>query len=97
MKQQQQIRFRDHMIDALVKMNAYQNLITQVERTRMQTFSSENAEHERMLYGVWTGLKGEQDRLTDRITKRWTEIGFQGSNPPTDFRGMGMLALEGLQ
>lgn len=85
------------MTDALVKMSAYRSLIAQVEQTRLQTFSSENTEHERMLMSIWVGLKGEQDQLAERITKRWTEIGFQGANPPTDFRGMGMLALEGLK
>lgn len=85
------------MTEALVKMNAYQGLIAQIERTRLQSFSSDNPEHERMLMSVWIGLKGENDRLAERVTKRWSEIGFQGANPSTDFRGMGMLALEGLK
>lgn len=85
------------MKDAMVKMSAYQALIAQVERIRLQTFSAENSEHVQMLANVWTGLKGDYDRLESHITKRWTEIGFQGSNPATDFRGMGMLALEGLK
>ena len=84
------------MKDALVKMGAYQLLISQVERTRTQTFSGDNKEHDNMLEKIWIGVKGENDRLETRITKRWTEIGFQGSNPATDFRGMGILALEGL-
>lgn len=36
-------------------------------------------------------MPGQQ--LTDRISKQWQEIGFQGNNPATDFRGMGMLGL----
>ena len=32
--------------------------------------------------------------LTDRIGKQWQEIGFQGNNPATDFRGMGLLGLQ---
>ena len=28
--------------------------------------------------------------LENRISSQWGEIGFQGKNPETDFRGMGM-------
>ena len=31
--------------------------------------------------------------LKERITKQWGDIGFQGKDPQTDFRGMGMLEL----
>ena len=34
--------------------------------------------------------------LRSRITRQWTEIGFQGRNPVTDFRGMGFLGLQNL-
>lgn len=27
--------------------------------------------------------------LNGRITKQWGDIGFQGNDPQTDFRGMG--------
>ena len=27
------------------------------------------------------------DKLLTRITNRWTELGFQGHDPATDFRG----------
>lgn len=29
--------------------------------------------------------------LEERITKQWGDLGFQGKDPQTDFRGMGML------
>ena len=32
--------------------------------------------------------------LTARVSKEWQEVGFQGNNPATDFRGMGMLGLQ---
>ncbi len=34
--------------------------------------------------------------LLSRITKQWQNIGFQGDDPKTDFRGMGILGLENL-
>ena len=34
--------------------------------------------------------------LETRRTKQWQSIGFQGDDPQTDFRGMGVLGLENL-
>lgn len=31
--------------------------------------------------------------LKARISKQWADIGFQGDDPKTDFRGMGILGL----
>lgn len=33
-------------------------------------------------------------KLEARISKQWQDLGFQGNNPATDFRGMGMLGLQ---
>lgn len=30
-------------------------------------------------------------KLKARISKQWADIGFQGDDPKTDFRGMGIL------
>ena len=37
-----------------------------------------------------------QDPLESRYTRQWGDIGFQGKDPATDFRGMGLLGLEQL-
>lgn len=34
--------------------------------------------------------------LENRISKQWTDIGFQGTDPATDFRGMGIEGLDDL-
>jgi hypothetical protein len=34
--------------------------------------------------------------MTERINDRWHIIGFQGKDPSTDFRGMGLLGLDDL-
>lgn len=34
--------------------------------------------------------------LIDRIGDQWGKIGFQGKDPATDFRGMGLLGLDDL-
>ena len=47
------------------------------------------------LFQLWTLLKPEEP-LESRITPQWTQIGFQGNDPGTDFRGMGTLGLNDL-
>ncbi|RKP12407.1 Engulfment/cell motility, partial [Piptocephalis cylindrospora] len=44
---------------------------------------------------LWEVMKPETV-LEDRYTRQWQEIGFQGKDPSTDFRGMGLLGLEDL-
>ena len=34
--------------------------------------------------------------LQSRVSKQWADIGFQGDDPATDFRGMGLLSLHNL-
>lgn len=63
-----------------------------VEAMRAETYSQENSEHERSLLQLWNQLMPSTS-LESRITKQWQEIGFQGSNPATDFRSMGVLSL----
>ena len=36
------------------------------------------------------------EKLEARITSQWGKIGFQGKDPATDFRGMGLLGLDDL-
>lgn len=44
---------------------------------------------------LWKELRPDTP-LNGRISKQWCEIGFQGSDPKTDFRGMGLLGLHNL-
>ena len=37
-----------------------------------------------------------ETKLESRLTKQWVDIGFQGSDPATDFRGMGIQGLDDL-
>ncbi|KAL1452551.1 hypothetical protein WDU94_006770 [Cyamophila willieti] len=61
---------------------------------RMQ-YDSNNAEHEESLLRLWQLLKPDVS-LSSRVTKQWQTIGFQGDDPKTDFRGMGVLGLDNL-
>ena len=61
-------------------------LTKQIER-----FSSYDDKHELALKEIWDNLSIEP--LSGRISKQWSYLGFQGTDPATDFRGMGALAL----
>jgi hypothetical protein len=58
-------------------------------------FSSEN---ERVLIELWDSLQPNKQREghTLRHSSSWSDIGFQGLDPVTDFRGGGVLSLENL-
>jgi hypothetical protein len=55
-------------------------------------YDSSNAEHEASLMRLWTALRPNV-HLSSRKCEEWNEIGFQGRDPATDFRGMGLLGL----
>ena len=73
----------------------YHQLVVECEEIRKNPYDSENPEHELTLLKLWNSLK-PQEPLKSRVTKQWQDIGFQGDDPKTDFRGMGILGLENL-
>ncbi|KAJ3166376.1 ELMO domain-containing protein 2 [Irineochytrium annulatum] len=58
-------------------------------------FDSTNKAHERKLLELWDYAM-PNEKLKARISDQWGKIGFQGLDPATDFRGMGMLSLDDL-
>lgn len=79
----------------LVQINGYVQLQQVVESLRKTKYSSENRDHEDKLMQLWKVLTNEK-KLESRISSQWAELGFQGNDPQTDFRGMGQLALDQL-
>ncbi|KAG9344010.1 hypothetical protein JZ751_012486 [Albula glossodonta] len=79
----------------LLQITGYKRLYTAVEDLRKEPFDCENNRHENMLLKLWD-LLVPSVKLESRITKQWGDIGFQGDDPKTDFRGMGMLGLTNL-
>lgn len=49
-------------------------------------------QHAKLLFRLWKALKPDQECPMPQ-DERWKDIGFQGSDPVTDFRGMGLLSL----
>jgi hypothetical protein len=73
----------------------YRQLLAEVEELRKTSYDADNFTHERKLFDLWEKLM-PREALEGRVTKQWQYIGFQGDDPKTDFRGMGMLGLENL-
>ena len=83
------------MRTVLLQVYGYRHLQSEVLLFKCTPYDADNAEHEEKLIQLWSHLMPDQP-LESRISKQWTEIGFQGNDPKTDFRGMGMLGLENL-
>lgn len=54
----------------------------------------DNPEHEQMLFEVFKALRPDLEKPKRRDKESWGKLGFQGKDPVTDFRGMGMLGVE---
>ncbi|XP_076319473.1 ELMO domain-containing protein 2 [Tachypleus tridentatus] len=79
----------------LLQIYGYKQLLHEVENLRKTSYSSDNNEHEEKLIKLWNILMPDKP-FPSRFGKHWSDIGFQGDDPKTDFRGMGLLGLENL-
>lgn len=79
----------------LIQIYGYKQLITEVSELRAMSYDPNNSNHSEMLRKLWNRLH-DNEMLSGMITKQWAEIGFQGEDPSTDFRGMGILGLMNL-
>ena len=77
---------------SLLQIYGYKQLCFDVNRLKSTPYDSNDAEHEDHLIQIWNSLNPD-DPLDSRISSQWTSIGFQGNDPKTDFRGMGILGL----
>jgi len=55
-------------------------------------FSHQNPEHENMLLNLWENVYPGRAEV-EILDRNWSLLGFQGKDPQTDFRGMGLLGL----
>ncbi|EFA86617.1 engulfment and cell motility ELM family protein [Heterostelium album PN500] len=58
-------------------------------------YNKELEEHETLLLKLWTTTYPDV-KLETRVSEQWKLLGFQGTDPATDFRGMGIFGLENL-
>ncbi|NXK20861.1 ELMD2 protein, partial [Arenaria interpres] len=87
--------FKTNLHISLLQISGYKKLYLNVESLRKVPYDSDNEEHEEQLIELWNLLMPHEN-LKARITKQWCDIGFQGDDPKTDFRGMGLLGLVNL-
>ncbi|XP_024983167.1 ELMO domain-containing protein A-like [Cynara cardunculus var. scolymus] len=52
-------------------------------------------EHQEALRALWKAAF-PQEELCDLVSEQWKEMGWQGKDPSTDFRGGGFISLENL-
>ncbi|NXT08759.1 ELMD2 protein, partial [Prunella fulvescens] len=93
--EQKDTRFKTNLHISLLQISGYKKLYLNVENLRKVPYDSENEEHEEQLIELWNLLM-PHETLKARISKQWCDIGFQGDDPKTDFRGMGLLGLVNL-
>ncbi|KAL3990113.1 ELMO/CED-12 family protein [Acanthocheilonema viteae] len=86
---------RDVLKRSLGQIRGYRELCDHVEEMCREKYDPKNEAHEKRLLKLWELLMPKED-LEARLTDQWQKIGFQGRDPATDFRGMGILSLEQL-
>ncbi|XP_057496745.1 uncharacterized protein LOC130781559 isoform X1 [Actinidia eriantha] len=59
------------------------------------SYDSSIAEHQEALRALWNAAFPEEE-LCGLISEQWKEMGWQGKDPSTDFRGGGLISLENL-
>lgn len=58
-------------------------------------YDSQSALHQAQLLEIWTQLRSGRS-IKSRKSNEWIQLGFQGDDPATDFRGAGVLGLVNL-
>lgn len=85
----------DKLLRNMERVSRVQRSIQMLSHWCLLKFQDGNKVHEEKLLRLWNNLM-PNTKLKDRITDQWIEIGFQGKDPSTDFRGAGILGLEQL-
>ncbi|PRP89334.1 engulfment and cell motility ELM family protein [Planoprotostelium fungivorum] len=84
-----QVKVEDRLAEALEEMKRLNKIIHDARERTQVPFDPTNEEHETKLEQLWERLRGGVRREGGRISRDWGDIGFQGKDPATDFRGMG--------
>eukprot|EP00386_Alphamonas_edax_P004543 GDKI01014342.1.p1 GENE.GDKI01014342.1~~GDKI01014342.1.p1 ORF type:complete len:384 (+),score=86.92 GDKI01014342.1:63-1214(+) len=89
------VSFAVGMGAALNGLHSVNMAVAYVDRMCGTPYDSSNPSHEEKLERLWQLYRPEV-RRDGRITKQWDELGFQGDDPATDFRGLGVFGLDNL-
>ncbi|GAM25161.1 hypothetical protein SAMD00019534_083360 [Acytostelium subglobosum LB1] len=66
-----------------------------IKQRKNVSYSKESQDHEALLMKLWT-TTFPSVKLESRVSEQWKILGFQGTDPATDFRGMGVFGLDNL-
>ncbi|GFP89250.1 elmo domain-containing protein b, partial [Phtheirospermum japonicum] len=66
----------------------------QRHRTKVH-FDALRSEHQEAVRALWSATYPDQE-LQSLVSDQWKEMGWQGKDPSTDFRGAGFISLENL-
>ena len=84
--------------ESLTHIVLLEKLISSVIKRARTPF--QHPQHDHLLKSLWDNLHSLESGtvvITPNFPdERWQDLGFQGSDPSTDFRGMGLLGLEQL-
>jgi len=67
----------------------------EIRMLKESSYQKDSQEHEAMLMRLWQATF-PNTALESRVSEQWKMLGFQGTDPATDFRGMGLLGLHNL-
>jgi hypothetical protein len=85
-----------HDVMVVTQLCAFQITRFALVRERMATaYDKANADHEAALLRLWS-LTFPNVALESRVSPQWSKVGFQGTDPATDFRGFGVLGLDAM-
>jgi ELMO domain-containing protein len=76
----------------LFKINLKREKINKFKEYITEPYDEKNEKHEKLLMLLWKVCFPNVE-LKNRISNQWKDIGFQGTNPSTDFRGVGVFGL----
>jgi hypothetical protein len=85
-----------HCLNALKYVNV---IMLRIDKLRKKSFNETNNEDLNLLESLWNNMKpnirrnNELNEKKTFISSDWSEIGFQGKDPTTDFRGCGLFGL----
>ncbi|XP_067948654.1 ELMO domain-containing protein 1-like [Watersipora subatra] len=85
--------FRPRFTECAEKIVGFARLVQDLDTLRSEKY--DEAQHGAELLDLWATLKPD-DALEQRFTRQWGDIGFQGTDPASDFRGMGLLGFYNL-
>ncbi|KAJ6817068.1 ELMO domain-containing protein A [Iris pallida] len=85
---------RERIIDYSLTPVQEQRLLRLKERLNVP-FDETRPDHQEALRALWHAAFPETE-LTGLVSEQWKDMGWQGPNPSTDFRGCGFISLENL-